>query len=403
MAQDHYAVLGVTREATADEIKRAYRKLARELHPDVNPDPSTQERFKDVTAAYEVLSDPEKRQMYDLGGDPFSQGGGFGANFGGFTDFVDAFFGGGQRGPRPRMRRGQDALIRMQISLIDAAFGISRDITVDTAIACTSCQGAGTSPGSQLATCSMCRGRGEVQSVQKSFLGQVMTSRQCPQCQGYGTLIPHPCPECSGDGRIRTRRSITVKIPAGVDTGTRIQLTGQAEVGPGGGPAGDLYIEVIQAAHPVFERRGDDLICTVSVPMTQAALGTTVALETIDQDPGDTAADASMPATGARLVVPVDIPGGTQPGAVITLRGRGVTHLRGVGRGDLHVHVDVITPGRLDDKQRMLLEELALLRGEQGAARIHSAGEGTRGSDAADGSGFFSRIRDAFNAGKEGR
>lgn len=403
MAQDHYAVLGVSREASADEIKRAYRKLARELHPDVNPDPATQERFKDVTAAYEVLSDPEKRQMYDLGGDPFSQGGGFGANFGGFSDFVDAFFGGGQRGPRPRMRRGQDALIRMQISLIDAAFGVTREINVDTAVACDSCQGAGTAAGTQLATCTMCRGRGEVQSVQKSFLGQVMTSRQCPQCQGYGTLIPHPCPECSGDGRIRTRRSISVKIPAGVDTGTRIQLTGHAEVGPGGGPAGDLYIEAVQTAHPVFERRGDDLICAVSVPMTQAALGTTVALETIDQDPDDPAADPASPASGARLVVPVDIPGGTQPGAVITLRGRGVTHLRGTGRGDLQVHVDVLTPSRLDDEQRALLEQLATLRSEEGAARIHGLQDGARSGDSGEGSGFFSRIRDAFNAGRDGR
>lgn len=386
---DHYAVLGVSRDASAEDIKRAYRKLARELHPDVNPDPATQEKFKDVTAAYEVLSDAEKRRMYDLGGDPFSQGGGFNVNFGGFSDIVDAFFGQQPRGPRPRMRRGQDALIRMQVDLIEAAFGATREITVDTAVSCTSCGGAGTAKGTQVATCTMCRGRGDVQSVQKSFLGQVMTARQCPQCQGFGTLIPHPCPECSGDGRVRTRRTITVKIPAGVDTGTRIQMTGEAEVGPGGGPAGDLYIEIIETVHPVFQRRGDDLHCTIAVPMTQAALGTTVALETIDP----------TPELEGRLVVPIDIPAGTQPDSVITLRGKGIPHLRGTGRGDLVVHIDVLTPSRLDDEQRALMENLAQLRGEFGAARVIRTDEP---QDRNDGGGFFSRIRDAFNAGRDG-
>lgn len=388
MAADHYAVLGVARDASADEIKRAYRKLARELHPDVNPDPATQEKFKDVTAAYEVLSDPEKRRMYDLGGDPFSQGGGFNMNFGGFSDIVDAFFGQQTRGPRPRMRRGQDALIRIQVDLYEAAFGVTKELQVDTAVVCPTCTGAGTAPGTQVVTCTMCRGRGDVQAVQKSFLGQVMTSRQCPQCQGFGTLIPHPCPECSGDGRVRTRRTITVKVPAGVDTGTRIQLTGEAETGPGGGPSGDLYVEVVESAHPVFQRRGDDLHCTISLPMTQAALGTTVALETIDVDDDH-----------GRLVVPIDIPAGTQPGHVITLRAKGVPHLRGSGRGDLHVHIEVMTPSRLSDEQRTLLEQLAAERGEMGAARILS----TDDVDEQNQSGsFFSRIRDAF-AGKDGR
>lgn len=216
-----------------------------------------------------------------------------------------------------------------------------------------------------------------------------MTSRQCPQCQGYGTLIPHPCPECSGDGRIRTRRTISVKVPAGVDTGTRIQLTGEAETGPGGGPSGDLYVEIIETAHPIFQRRGDDLHCTVSLPMTQAALGTTVALETIDPD-GDQ----------GRLVVPVDIPAGTQPGHVITMRAKGVPHLRGTGRGDLLVHIDVLTPSRLDDDQRALLEQLAAARGEMGAARVLSAQDQDHERD--QGSSFFSRIRDAFS-GKDGR
>ena len=194
MSTDYYALLGVSRDASPEEIKKAYRRLARELHPDVNPDPEHQERFKLVTAAYEVLSDPEKRQMYDLGGDPLgSNRGGYGpgATFD-FGDIMDAFFGGGgQRGPRQRARRGQDALIRLQIDLADAVFGSTQDLTVDTAALCTSCSGAGTAPGSNPEVCVLCKGRGEIQQVQRSFLGQVMTSRPCPQCQGFGTTSEH--------------------------------------------------------------------------------------------------------------------------------------------------------------------------------------------------------------------
>lgn len=374
MAADYYAMLGVSRDASPDEIKRAYRKLARELHPDVNQDPGSQERFKEVTAAYEVLSDPEKRQMYDLGGDPLrASGGGFGATFD-FSDLMDAFFGGGQqRGPRPRMRRGQDALIRMQVDLAEAMFGGTREIQVDTAVRCNACAGAGASPGTEPATCPMCKGRGEIQNVQRSFLGQVMTSRPCPQCQGFGTTIPHPCVECSGDGRVRTRANLTVTIPPGVDTGTRIQLAGQGEVGPGGGDPGDLFVEIVQQPHPVFERRGDDLICTVEVPMTAAALGTTMTLETLDGDET------------------VDIKAGTQPGSVVTLRARGVPRLRGAGRGDLHVHLDVRTPTRLDVEQEQLVRQLAEIRGEEGAILRTQHDE-----DPAAG-GLFSRLRGAFS------
>ena len=367
---NYYDLLGVARDASADDIKKAYRKLARELHPDVNPDPTTQERFKDVTAAYEVLSDPEKRQMYDLGGDP-SQGGagfgGFGQGFGGFGDFMDAFFGGTQRGPRPRMRRGQDALLRMDIDLIDSMDGAVRDIAIDTAVSCGVCEGRGTAKGTDVQPCAMCRGRGEVQSVQRSFLGQVMTSRPCPQCSGYGTTIPHPCHECSGDGRVRTRRTISVKIPAGVETGTRIQLTGEGEVGPGGGPAGDLFIEIREREHPVFERHGDDLHCALELPMTAAALGASVPFSTLHED------------------ITLDIAPGTQSGAVITRKGEGVPHLRGHGRGDLHIHVEVQTPTKLDDEQVELLRKLAELRGEVKPAGTMAAGGGLLG-----------RLRDAF-------
>ncbi|MCW2846253.1 MAG: Chaperone protein DnaJ [Marmoricola sp.] len=214
MSQDPYAILGVSRDAEADEIKKAYRRLARQLHPDVNPDPDTQEKFKEVSAAYEVLSDPEKRRVYDLGGDPFGRGGdaGQGAGFS-FTDIMDAFFGGqaggagqgGGRGPRPRTRRGQDALVRIEIELAEAAFGVTRELKVDTAVLCNVCHGSGVAAGSQPVTCETCHGRGEVQQVQRSFLGEIRTLRPCAACRGFGEIIPEPCRECSGDGRVRSR------------------------------------------------------------------------------------------------------------------------------------------------------------------------------------------------------
>lgn len=375
MSTDFYALLGVERTASPEEIKKSYRKLARELHPDVNPDPEAQDRFKNVTAAYEVLSDPEKRQMYDAGGDP-RQGGGFGGGFQGgfdFGDIMDAFFGGGggsQRGPRTRARRGQDALIRLQIDLNTAVFGDTRDITVDTASRCGSCNSTGLDGDSQPVVCAMCKGRGELQQMQRSFLGQVMTSRPCPQCQGFGTTIPHPCHECSGDGRVRTRRTMTIQIPPGVDTGTRIQLTGEGEVGPNGGPAGDLYVEIVQAPHPVFERHGDELHCRVAVPMTSAALGTSVSLETLD---------------GEELL---DVRPGTQSGEELILRGKGAARLRGGQRGDLHVHLDVRVPTELDAAQRELLQQLAQLREEEAVRVTHPSAEPN--------SGLFSRLKDAF-------
>lgn len=375
MSTDYYALLGVDKGATADEIKKAYRKLARELHPDVNPDPVAQEKFKMVTAAYEVLSDAEKRQMYDVGGDP-RQGGGFGGSQGGFDfgDIMDAFFGGNggnQRGPRTRARRGQDALIRIQIDLRTAVFGATRDITVDTATGCGACSGTGMDGDSQPVVCAMCKGRGEMQQVQRSFLGNIMTSRACPNCQGFGTTIPHPCHECSGDGRVRTRRTMTIQIPAGVDTGTRIQLTGEGEVGPNGGSAGDLYVEIVQAAHPVFERHGDELHCSVEVPMTSAALGSTVTLETLD-GPED-----------------LDVKPGTQSGEQLILRGKGAARLRGGQRGDLHVHLEVRVPTNLDAEQTELLKKLAALRSED-AVRVS-------GESDENGGGLFSRLKDAFN------
>ncbi|MEO9323604.1 molecular chaperone DnaJ [Nocardioides sp. C4-1] len=363
MPQDPYELLGVARDADADTIKKAYRKLARQLHPDVNPDPATQDRFKEVTAAYEVLSDPQKRAAFDRGGDAFGGfAGGQGAGFS-FTDIMDAFFGGqggpgAGRGPRSRVRRGQDALIRVEIELAEAAFGVSQELKVDTAVVCTTCHGDGAAPGSHPVPCETCRGQGEVAHVQRSFLGEVRTLRPCAACRGFGTIIPDPCRECSGDGRVRSRRTLTIKIPAGVDTGTRVQLAEEGEVGPGGGPAGDLYVEIHVAPHETFTRHGNDLHCTVTLPMTAAALGTTLTLPTLEADVEDGAG------SGVETSFELEVPAGTQSGAETVLRGRGVPGLRG-GRGDLVVTTIVETPGRLDARQEELLRELARLRDEE--------------------------------------
>ncbi len=375
MGADYYGVLGVRRDASQEEIKKAYRRLARELHPDVNPDPQTQERFKEITQAYEVLSDTEKRQMYDLGADPFAPSGaagpgGFGAGFP-FSDIMDAFFGAGtaSRGPRSRARRGRNATLRVELDLAECAFGTTRELVVNTAVVCPTCSGEGTAPGTHPETCEVCGGRGEVSQVTRSFLGQVMTTRPCPRCGGHGTVIQHPCPECDGDGRVRTRRTIKVPIPAGVEDGTHIQLAGEGEVGPGGGPPGDLFLEIVQRPHPIFERRGDDLHCTLTIPMVAAALGATLQVETLD---------------GKQQV---DIRPGSQSGQAITLYGKGMQHLNDSSRGDLVIHLTVETPTKLDPEQERLLRELGRLRGEETPPGKFAPGQ----------QGFFSRLRDAFN------
>jgi molecular chaperone DnaJ len=371
---DYYQDLGVSRDATAEEIKRAYRKKARTLHPDVNPSPEAEEQFKRVSQAYDVLADGEKRRAYDMGADPYAGGAaGFGQGFS-FSDIMDAYFGAGAtastRGPRSRQRRGQDALVRLDVDLADAVFGAQKDLTIETAVVCSTCHGDGAQPGTSRRTCDVCGGRGEVQTVQRSFLGQVMTTRPCATCHGYGEVLVSPCFECSGDGRVRTRRTLKIKVPAGVDTGTRIQLGGEGEVGPGGGPAGDLYVEVAVRPHATFHRRGDDLHCTVELPMTAAALGTTLKHDTFDG------------------IDELEVKPGTQPGDAMTLRGLGVTHLRGTGRGDLIVHTSVQTPTRLDEQQEELLRQLASLRGE----------ERPEGKLAPANPGLLGKLRDAFKA-----
>jgi molecular chaperone DnaJ len=390
LSQDLYELLGVPRDADADTIKKAYRRLARQLHPDVNPDPETQEKFKEVSRAYEVLSDPQKRASYDRGGDPFVGAGaaGFGQGAGfSFTDIMDAFFGGGAggpgqggRGPRQRTRRGQDALIRLDIDLAEAAFGVARELKVDTAVVCTTCHGEGAAPGSKPVTCETCRGAGEVAHVQRSFLGEIRTLRPCAACRGFGTLIPEPCRECAGDGRVRSRHTLTVKIPAGVDNGTRVQLTEQGEVGPGGGPPGDLYVEIHVEPHPTFTRHGGDLHCTISLPMTAAALGTTLTLPLLEADL------ETSEGTDVRTDFELEIRPGTQSGSEQVLRGFGVPGLRG-GRGDLIVSIVIDTPTRLDQRQEELLRELAAIRGEESPdGQVHAPQKS-----------MFGRLRDAFN------
>ncbi|MDO5502067.1 MAG: molecular chaperone DnaJ [Actinomycetia bacterium] len=368
---DYYADLGVSRDATAEDIKRAYRRSARKLHPDVNPGPEAEEQFKKLSQAYDVLSDPEKRRAYDMGADPYAAGGAnFGAGFS-FSDIMDAFFGGGAgggRGPRPRQQRGQDGLVRHDIDLETAVFGGETELVFDTAVACVTCQGEGAQPGTGRRRCDICGGLGETQQVQRSFLGQVMTTRPCMACQGFGDVIQYPCHDCSGDGRVRDRRTMRIRVPGGVDTGTRIQLQREGEVGPGGGPPGDLYVEVRLRPHETFTRRGDDLHATISVPMTAAALGASLPLGTFDGEQE------------------INLAPGTQSGESITLPGLGVTHLRGTGRGDVIAHIEVRTPTRLDAEQEDLLRQLATRRGE----------ERPTGRVAPADTGLFGKVKNAF-------
>lgn len=387
MSTDYYEILGVPRDASPEQIKKAYRQKAMKLHPDVATEADASEKFKKVAEAYEVLGDPKKRDLYDRGGDPLGGGmgggfnGGFGAQAGGFdfTNLVDAMFGQQTaRGPRSRVRRGQDALVRLDLELAEAAFGTTKPLRVDTAVLCPRCSGSGAQEGSQPVKCATCHGQGEVTHVQRSFIGDIRTTSPCPTCRGYGTVIPNPCTECSGDGRVRSNRTINVKIPAGVSTGNRIHLAAHGEVGPGGGPAGDLYVELDVAQHEVFRRDGDNLEMVLRIPMTAAALGTDVRVATLEAD----LEDADEHDTSATI----NVPAGTQSGTRVALEGKGVPRLRSHGRGQLGVTLLVQTPTKLDKEQRDLLRQLAELREEtsvEGAVQKH-------------GRGFFGRLRDAF-------
>ena len=373
MARDYYGILGVDREATEQEIKKAYRKLARKYHPDVNPSEEAQERFAEISLAQEVLLDPQKRSIVDRGGDPMEQGGGASGGFGGgLGDIFEAFFGGGgtTRGPRSRVQPGNDALLRTTITLEEAFSGVKKEVALDTAVLCEQCHGTGSETESAPVTCDHCAGTGSVQEVQQSFLGNVMTTRDCPKCHGFGEIIKDPCPQCAGDGRVRATRDLTVNVPAGIASGMRIRMAGQGEVGHGGGPAGDLYVEVQTEPHPYFVREGNDLFLQLNVPMYDAALGTSVTVE-------DLAGNQTR----------IDVPAGTQPGDTVHLPGEGMPLIRSDRRGDLIAHVQVTVPTELSGAEREALEQLR--DGSPHNAEVHT-------DQGAGGEGFFSRMRDRF-------
>jgi molecular chaperone DnaJ len=341
---DHYEVLGISRNASSEEIKKAYRKLARELHPDVNDSQDAQERFKLVTHAYEVLGDDQARRRYDMGGD--------GQSFG-FGDIFETFFGGGgQRGPRSRAERGQDALLRVELNFDEAIFGVEKSIPVDTAVLCDTCNGSCAKPGTSPRLCDICQGSGQVQTQVRSLLGAMVTSSPCGSCRGYGHVIPEPCLDCRGQGRVRARRDIELKIPAGVEDGIRLQLAGSGEVGFGGGPSGDLYVDISIAPHQFFGRSADDLTCELELPLHEAVLGTLVKVKTFDGE------------------IDIQIPAGAQSGETVTVKGKGFGRLRQSGRGDLVVTLLVKIPTKLDSKQKELFRTLAGIRKSDSAGLV---------------------------------
>jgi molecular chaperone DnaJ len=366
--RDHYEVLGIERSAGAAEIKRAYRRLARELHPDTNPDPSAETEFKAVAHAYEVLSDPERRQRYDAYGDDEVSAGAAG-NFGGLGDLFDAFFGGNPFGPGGAGARasgppsGPDLEAAITLEFEDAVFGTQAPVTVRTAVVCVECEGSGAMPGTFPSTCTDCGGSGQVQRVRQSILGQMVTAGPCPRCQTLGSIIDHPCPKCQGEGRVIEEQTYTVEIPAGIEDGRAVRLAGRGAAGPRGGRPGDLYIHVRVRPHERFERHGNDLLCELPISFAQAALGCLLHFATLD---------------GVEDLV---IERGTQTGRLLRLRGRGVPYVEGRGRGDLLVRVAVETPTQLTGEEEEVLRRLAALRGEEVAPQEE---------------GFFSKIRSAF-------
>lgn len=347
-----YEILGVDRDATADEIKTAYRRLAREMHPDVRrDDPHATERFKEINEAYAVLSDAQKRSEYDRYG---RVGGGvsidpFGGTGGPFGDILDMFFGGRSATARPDRdapERGSDLRIDLELTLEEVAAGAQRRITVDRLETCPSCFGTGAERGATPERCPGCQGAGEVRRTQRTVFGQMTQIGPCPQCGGTGTYISKPCVKCRGAGRAEVRREVTVSVPAGVEDGMHLRLTGEGEAGMRGGPRGDLFVVIHVKPHAVFARHGADLACDVKVSMTQAALGDAIQLPTLN---GETT---------------LTIPAGTQPAARLTQRGHGLPSLRG-GRGDLQVTVRVEIPRNLSGEQRALLEEFGATRGDR--------------------------------------
>ncbi|REJ15181.1 MAG: molecular chaperone DnaJ [Paenibacillaceae bacterium] len=349
--RDYYEVLGVDRNASAEEIKKAYRSLARKLHPDVNKAPDAEERFKEVKEAYDVLSDEQKRAQYDRYGhiDPnqgFGGGGFSGADFGGFGDIFDMFFGGGSRRDPNAPQRGSDLQYTMTIEFKEAVFGVEKDITIPRTETCDTCRGSGARPGTKPETCSVCRGTGQQEIVQNTPFGRIVNRRLCSQCGGTGRVVRDKCATCRGTGKVKRQRTIHVRIPAGVDEGAQIRLSGEGEAGSRGGPPGDLYIVIRVKPHEFFEREGDDIYCEVPLTFAQAALGDEIEVPTLTEK------------------VKLRIPAGTQTGTYFRLKGKGVPRLRGMGQGDQHVKVTVVTPTNLTEEQKELLRQFAGLSQE---------------------------------------
>lgn len=367
--RDYYEVLGVSKNASETEIKKAFRKLARKYHPDLNKDnpKEAEKKFKEVNEAYEVLSDAKKRAQYDqFGHAAFSNGsggsgagagdfGGFGG-FGGFSDFGDAsdlgdifgsFFGGGGRSSRRRgPQRGDDLRYNLEIDFEAAAFGKNVELTIPRTEECKKCHGTGAAEGTQPETCPKCNGSGQVQEVHNTPFGRMVNAHQCDRCGGTGKVIKKPCPACNGTGHTRVNRKISVKIPAGVDSNSRIRVSGGGEAGDRGGSPGDLYVYITVRPHKIFQREGNDVICEVPISFVQAALGDKIEVPTLDGR------------------VEISVPAGVQSGTILRMKGKGIPRLRGSGRGDQHVRVKVLTPQKLTAKQKSLLQEFAAEKNE---------------------------------------
>ncbi len=363
---DYYGTLGLDRGATDAEIKKAFRKLAQQWHPDVNSDPAAHTRFTEINEAYQILSDPERRQRYDVFGKAGVEGDPSAAGFGGFSDIFDAFFGGGAGGAGARRGRptvGSDLRYDLRISFIEAILGTDKELEFPILGRCETCSGTGAKAGTEAVTCSECKGRGEIRSIRQTMLGQMVNVTACPRCQGDGKVVDAPCETCRGDGRTERKHTLRVSIPAGIDEGHQIRLSNEGEVGPRGGPAGSLYVAVHVAPHATLKRDGTELYYEASVGIAQAALGTRILVPTVEGEED------------------VEVKAGTQPGTEIRLRGRGVPHLRRSGsRGDLHVIVDVTVPTRLSKAERQALHVYAEASGEV----------------VMDGGGIIDRVRDAL-------
>jgi molecular chaperone DnaJ len=349
MPRDYYEVLGVSRSASEAEIKKAFRRLARELHPDVNKhDPEAEEQFKEAATAYEALSDPQRRAIYDRYGHEGLRSGGFEPSFANLSDIFEAFFGSGDPfggvfgGGRPAgPARGDDVGVEIDLTLEEVARGTSREIQFEALVICTHCRGNGAEPGTPIVTCPDCGGTGNLQSVSRTTFGQLVRSQACRRCKGEGKLAERPCKTCGGGGQRVETRSLSVDVPAGIDDGQRIRVSGRGHAGPRGGPSGDLYVLANIAPDPRFRRHGQDLVTKVDVPFTEAALGSTLAIPTLDGDEK------------------LELSPGTQPDTVLRLAGRGLPSLGNRRRGDLHVVVSVLVPRNLTDEQRELLQRFA--------------------------------------------